>query len=97
MEQVTTELFISGDSRPTNGDPNHVILNPTSATILVLKASGSFIKYTRSRVPQAQFPKDAERPSSYDQKEEHPLHHVRPAQVRLSELRRTSAPSHPEY
>ena len=97
MEQVTTGLLIGGDSRPTNGHPTYVILNPASATILVLKASGSFIKYTRSRVPKAQFPKDAERPSSYDQKEEHPLHHVRPAQIRLSELCRPSTPSHPEY
>ncbi len=97
MEQVTTELFIGGESRPANGCPTYVILEPASATILLLKASGNFIKYTRSRVPQAHFPEDAERPSSYDQKEEHPLHHVRPAQVRLSELRRTSAPSHPEY
>ena len=81
MEQVTTELFIGGDSRPTNVGPPYVIINPASVTILVLKASGRFIKYTRSRVPQAQFPEDAERPSSYDQKEEYPLHYVRPAQV----------------
>ena len=81
MEQVTTELFINGESRPAIGGPTYVILKPASATILVLKASGNFIKYTRSRVPQAHFPEDAERPSSYDQKEEHPLHHVRPAQV----------------
>ena len=81
MEQVTTELFISGESRPAIGGPIYVILKPASATILVLKASGNFIKYTRSRVPQAQFPEDAERPSSYDQKEEYPLHYVRPTQV----------------
>ena len=44
MEQVTKELFIGGDSRPTNGGPTYVTLKPASATILVLKASGNFIK-----------------------------------------------------
>ena len=81
MEQVTTELFIGGESRPANGCPTYVILEPASATILLLKASGNFIKYTGSRVPPAHPPEDAERPSSYDHKEQHPLHHVRPAQV----------------
>ena len=76
MEQMTTELLINGESHSADGDPSYVILNPASATILVLKASSNFIEYTRSRVTQARFPEDAERPLSYDQKEEHPFHYV---------------------
>ena len=82
MEQVTKELFIVGESRPATAYTSYVILNPALAAISVLSASGNFRKYTRLRVPQAQFSEDTERPSSNDQKEEeHPVHYVRPAQI----------------
>ena len=82
MDQVTTELFIGGESRPASDGTTYVMLNPASAAISVLRASGNFREYTQSWVPQTQFSEDTERPSSYDQKEEeHPVHHVRPAQI----------------